>query len=64
MKKKFNAVWLFQIANFRFLWHSETETTEPTPAPIRNKTTELPENGIAIELMDKSVRRKTIFTNT
>ena len=38
-------------------------TTEPTPAPIEElKPTELPENGIAIELMDKSVRPQDDFT--
>ena len=37
-------------------------TTEPTPAPIEElKPAELPENGIAIELMDKSVRPQDDF---
>ena len=39
-------------------------TTEPTPAPIEElKPAELPENGIAIELMDKSVRPQDDFYN-
>ena len=38
--------------------------TEPTPAPIEElKPAELPENGIAIELMDKSVRPQDDFYN-
>lgn len=39
-------------------------TTEPTSAPIEElKPAELPENGIAIELMDKSVRPQDDFYN-
>ena len=39
-------------------------TTEPTPSPIEElKPAELPENGIAIELMDKSVRPQDDFYN-
>ena len=39
-------------------------TTEPSPAPIEElKPAELPENGIAIELMDKSVRPQDDFYN-
>ncbi|MFN4075136.1 MAG: M13 family metallopeptidase [Cloacibacterium sp.] len=39
-------------------------TTEPTPSPIEElKPEELPENGIAIELMDKSVRPQDDFYN-
>lgn len=39
-------------------------TTETTPTPIEElKPAELPENGIAIELMDKSVRPQDDFYN-
>ena len=39
-------------------------TTETTPAPIEElKPAELPENGIAIDLMDKSVRPQDDFYN-